>query len=70
MTEYAAIRIDFTLQGLYTCTHSNRYQPEASRLIVRHRSTENKNKQPWYHPAFLSLGASSRKRSPRDCEAI
>ena len=24
MTEYAAIRIVFTLQGLYTCTHSNR----------------------------------------------
>ena len=22
MSEYAAIRIDFTLQGLYTCTHS------------------------------------------------
>ena len=22
MTEYAAIRIFFTLQGLYTCTHS------------------------------------------------
>jgi len=24
MTEYAAIRIVFTLQGLYTCTHSPR----------------------------------------------
>ena len=30
MTEYAAIRIDFTLQGLYTWTHSNRCQPEVS----------------------------------------
>ena len=43
MTEYVAIRIVFTLQGLYTCTYSNRCQPEASRLTSRHRSTENKN---------------------------
>ena len=43
MTEYVAIRIVFTLQGLYTCIHSNRYQPEANRLTSRHRSTENKN---------------------------
>ena len=43
MTEYAAIHIVFTLQGLYTCTHSNRCQPEASQLTSRHRSTENKN---------------------------
>ena len=27
MTEYVAIRIVFTLQGLYTCTHSPRRQP-------------------------------------------
>jgi hypothetical protein len=33
MTEDAAIRIDFTLQGLYTWTHSNRHQSEISRLI-------------------------------------
>ena len=26
MTEYAAIRIVFTLQGLYTCTHSPQIQ--------------------------------------------
>ena len=70
MTEYAAIRIVFTLQGLYTCSHSNRCQPEASRLTSRHRSTENKNYQPWHHPAFPGLGAFSRKRSPQDCEAI
>ena len=43
MTEYAAIRIVFTLLGLYTYTHSNRCQPEASRLTSRHRFTENKN---------------------------
>jgi len=43
MTEYAAIRIDVTLQGLYTWTYSNRCQPEASRLTSRHWSTENKN---------------------------
>ena len=27
MTEYAAICIVFTLQGLYTSTHSQRHQP-------------------------------------------
>ena len=27
MTKYTAIRIVFTLQGLYTCTHSLRRQP-------------------------------------------
>ena len=27
ITEYAAIRIVFTLQGLYNCTHSLRHQP-------------------------------------------
>ena len=30
MTEYAAIRIVFTLQGLYTRTHSPRIQPGAT----------------------------------------
>ena len=30
MTEYAAIRIVFTLQGLYTCTHSRRRQLAAT----------------------------------------
>jgi hypothetical protein len=32
MTEDAAIRIVFTLQGLYTWTHSNRSQPGISQL--------------------------------------
>ena len=40
MTEYAAIRIVFTLQGLYTCTHSPRIQPGISRLSPRHQSTK------------------------------
>jgi len=39
-TEYAAIRIVFTLQGLYTCTHSPRIQPGISRLSPRHQSTK------------------------------
>ena len=30
MTEYAAIYIVFTLQGLYTCTHSPRIQPASN----------------------------------------
>ena len=41
MTEYAAIRIVFTLQGLYTYTHSPRNQLGATRLTPRHRSIEN-----------------------------
>jgi hypothetical protein len=32
MTEDAAIRIVYTLQGLYTWTHSNRHQSEISQL--------------------------------------
>jgi hypothetical protein len=32
MTEDIAIRIDFTLHGLYTWIHSNRHQSEISRL--------------------------------------
>jgi len=40
MTEYAAIRIVFTLQGLYTCTHSPRIQPGATRLSPGHQSTK------------------------------
>ena len=38
MTEYAAIRIVFTLQGLYTCTHSPRIRPGATRPSPRHQS--------------------------------
>ena len=40
MTEYAAIRIVFTLQGLYTCTHSPRIRPGATRPSLRHQSTK------------------------------
>jgi len=40
MTEYATIRIVFTLRGLYTCTHSPRIQPGISRLSPRHQSTK------------------------------
>ena len=40
MTEYTAIRIVFTLQGLYTCTHLPRIQPGETRLSPRHQSTK------------------------------
>ena len=40
MTEYAAIRIVFTLQGLYTCTHSPRIQLGVTRPSLRHQSTK------------------------------
>ena len=40
MTEYAAIRIVFTLQGLSTCTHSPRIRPGATRPSPRHQSTK------------------------------
>ena len=35
MTEYAAIYIVFTLQGLYTCTHSPRIQPASNSDYLR-----------------------------------
>ena len=41
MTEYAAIHIVFTLQGLRTCTHSPHRRRFVDRLTPRHRSTEN-----------------------------
>jgi hypothetical protein len=40
MTEDAAILIVFTLQGLYTWTHSNRNQPRISQLDDVSRATE------------------------------
>ena len=41
MTEYAAIRIVFTLQGLYTCTHSPRIQPASNSDYLRGTSQRN-----------------------------
>ena len=62
MTEYAAIRIVFTLQGLYTCTYSLRHQPTR-------RPTDSEapvNETNGYGTILLPVwGASSRRRSPR-----
>ena len=41
MTEYAAIRIVFTLQGLYTCTHSPRIQLASNSDYLRGTSQRN-----------------------------
>ena len=61
MTEYAAIRIVFTLQGLYTYTHSPRCQPGMTRLTSRHQSNETNG----YNTNLLPVwGASSSKRLP------
>ena len=61
MTEYAAIPIVFTLQGLYTCTHSPRHQPTR-------RPTDSEapvNETNSYGTILLPVwGASSRSRSP------
>ena len=61
MTEYAAIRIVFTLQGLYTCTHSPRHQPTR-------RPTDSEapvNEANGYGTILLPVwGVSSRRRSP------
>ena len=48
MTEYVAIRIVFTLQGLYICTHSPRIQSGISRLSLRHQSTKLTATSPSY----------------------
>ena len=61
MTEYAAICIVFTLQGLYTCTHSPRRQPTR-------RATDSEapvNETNGYGTILLPVwGVSSRRRSP------
>ncbi|RLM69696.1 actin-like protein ARP8 [Panicum miliaceum] len=67
MTEYAAIRIVFTLQGLYTCTNLTRSQPGANRLTPRHRSTKLAATAPIL--PFRVWDASSLKRLPRNCDA-
>ena len=61
MTEYAAIHIDFTLQGLYTCTHSPRRPP-----IRRPTDSETPvNETSGYGTILLSVwGVSSHRRSP------
>ena len=61
MTKYAAIHIVFTLQGLYTCTHSPRRQltrqPTGSEAPV--------NETNGYGTILLPVwGVSSRRRSP------
>ena len=67
--EYVAIRIVFTLQGLYRCTHSPKASwggiPGNFRASVYYHETNGYG----HHPVFPGLGASSRERSPRGCEA-
>ena len=61
MTEYAAIRIVFTLQGLYTCIHSPRRQP--TRWPTGSEAPVNETNG--YGTILLPVwGASSRRRSP------
>jgi hypothetical protein len=69
MTKDAAIRIVFTLQGLYTWTHSNRHQPRISRLSDETPVYRNRTRSHGTIRLSRVLGASSCKRSSRDCEA-
>ena len=50
MSEYAAIRIDFTLQGLYTCTHSPRIQPASYSNCLRNTETRLTATAPFLSP--------------------
>ena len=50
MTEYAAIRIVFTLQGLYTCTHSPRIQPASYSNCLRSTETRLTATTPFLSP--------------------
>ena len=66
MTEYAAIRIVFTLQGLYTYTHSPRHQPTR-------RPTDSEapvNETNGYGTILLGLGRVLLQKVARGCEAI
>jgi hypothetical protein len=69
MTKDAAIRIIFTLQGLYTSSHSNRHQSEISRLIDKTSVYRNRTRSQGTIRLSRVLGASSHRRLPRDCEA-
>ena len=61
MTEYAAIRIVFTLQGLYTCTHSPRIQPKSNSNCFRGTNPETNGYGTNLLPVWV---VSSRERSP------
>ena len=50
MSEYVAIRIDFTLQGLYTCTHSPRIQPASYSNCLRSTETRLTATAPFLSP--------------------
>ena len=50
MSEYAAIRIDFTLQGLYTYTHSPRIQPASYSNCLRSTETRLTATAPFLSP--------------------
>ena len=50
MTEYAAIRIDFTVQGLYTCTHPPRIQPASYSNCLRSTETRLTSTAPFLSP--------------------
>ena len=50
MTEYAAICIDFALQGLYTCTHSPRIQPASYSNCLRSTETRLTATAPFMSP--------------------
>ena len=50
MTEYAAIRINFTLQGLYTCTHPPRIQPASYSNCLRSTETRLTATTPFLSP--------------------
>ena len=66
MTEYAAIRIVFTLQGLYTCTHSPRRQPT-------HRATDSEapvNETNGYGTILLPVWRVLPQKVAQGCEAI
>ena len=52
MTEYAAIRIDFTLQGLYTCTHTPRIQPASYSNCLRSTETRLTATAPFLSPGW------------------
>ena len=68
MTEYAAIHIDFTLQGLYTCTHSPRIQPASYSNYLRSTETRLTATAPFLSPRLgcnpLVVGA------PWSCVAL
>ena len=69
MIEYGAIHIVYTLQGLYTWTHSPRGQRGVTLTNSEAPVYCHEINSYGHHPTYPGLCTISRERSSQDCEA-